>query len=83
VESSPAAMFQRLSSLLFGEVEEVAAELKGPGARVTEADEDGWLLVHLPGESLGGEERDVPATNLWLLYAPPPPHWCVRADVIP
>ncbi|XP_056279504.1 tumor protein p53-inducible nuclear protein 2 isoform X2 [Pseudoliparis swirei] len=41
-------MFQRLSSLLFGEVEEVAAELKGPGARVTEADEDGWLLVHLP-----------------------------------
>ncbi|XP_077937939.1 tumor protein p53-inducible nuclear protein 2 isoform X5 [Gasterosteus aculeatus] len=41
-------MFQRLSNLLFGEVEEVAAELKGPNACVTEADEEGWMLVHLP-----------------------------------
>ncbi|XP_077937909.1 uncharacterized protein tp53inp2b isoform X3 [Gasterosteus aculeatus] len=44
-------MFQRLSNLLFGEVEEVAAELKGPNACVTEADEEGWMLVHLPAES--------------------------------
>ncbi|XP_034393093.1 tumor protein p53-inducible nuclear protein 2 isoform X1 [Cyclopterus lumpus] len=42
-------MFQRLSNLLFGEVEEVAAELKGPKPCVTEADEEGWLLVNLPG----------------------------------
>uniref|UniRef100_A0A3P8X1M4 Tumor protein p53 inducible nuclear protein 2 n=1 Tax=Cynoglossus semilaevis TaxID=244447 RepID=A0A3P8X1M4_CYNSE len=33
-------MFQRLSNLLFGEVEEVAAELKGPRPCVTEADEE-------------------------------------------
>nr|XP_043893855.1 tumor protein p53-inducible nuclear protein 2 isoform X2 [Solea senegalensis] len=44
-------MFQRLSNLLFGEVEEVAAELKGPNPCVTEADEEGWMLVNLPGES--------------------------------
>ncbi|KAM3872561.1 tumor protein p53-inducible nuclear protein 2 [Diretmus argenteus] len=43
-------MFQRLSSLFFGEVEEVAAELKGPNPCVTEADEEGWMLVNLPGE---------------------------------
>ncbi|XP_013872776.1 tumor protein p53-inducible nuclear protein 2 isoform X3 [Austrofundulus limnaeus] len=40
-------MFQRLSNLLFGEVEEVTAELKGPGPCVTEADEEGWMLVNL------------------------------------
>ncbi|XP_034552679.1 tumor protein p53-inducible nuclear protein 2 isoform X3 [Notolabrus celidotus] len=43
-------MFQRLSSLLFGEVEEVTAELKGPNPCVTEADEEGWMLVNLPEE---------------------------------
>ncbi|XP_042347435.1 tumor protein p53-inducible nuclear protein 2 isoform X2 [Plectropomus leopardus] len=43
-------MFQRLSNLLFGEVEEVAAELKGPNPCVTEADEEGWMLVNLPEE---------------------------------
>lgn len=43
-------MFQRLSNLLFGEVEEVAAELKGPKPCVTEADEEGWMIVNLPGE---------------------------------
>ncbi|KAM8829517.1 uncharacterized protein tp53inp2b isoform 1-T5 [Synchiropus picturatus] len=43
-------MFQRLSNLLFGEVEEVAAELNGPKPCVTEADEEGWMLVNLPGE---------------------------------
>ncbi|XP_078806703.1 uncharacterized protein tp53inp2b isoform X6 [Oryzias latipes] len=41
-------MFQRLSNLLFGEVEEVAAELKGPNPCLTEADEEGWMLVNLP-----------------------------------
>lgn len=41
-------MFQRLSNLLFGEVEEVEAELKGPNPCVTEADEEGWMLVNLP-----------------------------------
>ncbi|XP_068195938.1 tumor protein p53-inducible nuclear protein 2 isoform X3 [Antennarius striatus] len=44
-------MFQRLSNLLFGEVEEVAAELKGPNPCVTEADEEGWMLVNLPDNS--------------------------------
>lgn len=43
-------MFQRLSNLLFGEVEEVAVELKGPNPCVTEADEEGWMIVNLPGE---------------------------------
>lgn len=43
-------MFQRLSNLLFGEVEEVAAEIKGPNPCVTEADEEGWMIVNLPGE---------------------------------
>ena len=44
-------MFQRLSSLFFGEGEEVAADLKGPNPCVTEADEEGWMLVNLPGTS--------------------------------
>ncbi|KAM9752792.1 uncharacterized protein tp53inp2b isoform 2-T3 [Menidia menidia] len=43
-------MFQRLSNLLFGEVEEVAAELKGPNPCVTEADEEGWMMVNLAEE---------------------------------
>ncbi|KAG9332594.1 hypothetical protein JZ751_014692 [Albula glossodonta] len=43
-------MFQRLSSLFFGEVEDVSTDLKGPKPCVTEADEEGWLLVNLPGE---------------------------------
>nr|XP_020463801.1 tumor protein p53-inducible nuclear protein 2 isoform X2 [Monopterus albus] len=41
-------MFQHLSNLLFGEVEEVAAELKGSNPYVMEADEEGWMLVNLP-----------------------------------
>ncbi|XP_055022309.1 tumor protein p53-inducible nuclear protein 2 isoform X2 [Boleophthalmus pectinirostris] len=41
-------MFQRLSNLLFGEVEEVAAEINGPNPCVTEADEEGWMIVNLP-----------------------------------
>ncbi|KAM9828951.1 tumor protein p53-inducible nuclear protein 2 isoform X1 [Syngnathus typhle] len=52
-------MFQRLSNLLFGEVEEVAAELKGPNPCVTEADEDGWMLVNLPDESGSMVQTDV------------------------
>lgn len=46
-----AVMFQRLSNLLFGEVEEVAVELKGPNPCVTEADEEGWMIVNLSGKS--------------------------------
>ncbi|XP_072305896.1 tumor protein p53-inducible nuclear protein 2 isoform X2 [Eucyclogobius newberryi] len=41
-------MFQRLSNLLFGDVEEVAAEINGPNPCVTEADEEGWMIVNLP-----------------------------------
>ncbi|KAG7265052.1 hypothetical protein CRUP_020179 [Coryphaenoides rupestris] len=48
-------MFQRLSSLFFGEVEEVAAEIKGENPCVTEADEEGWMLVNLPARPLEGE----------------------------
>lgn len=44
-------MFQRLTNLLFGEVEEVAADLNGPKPCVTEADEEGWMIVNLPGKS--------------------------------
>lgn len=36
--------------MLFGEVEDVSAELKGPNPCVSDADEEGWLLVSLPGE---------------------------------
>lgn len=62
-------MFQRLTNLLFGEVEEVAAELKGPNPCVTEADEEGWMLVNLPGESQqrksnGGFDRPEPHQNM-------------------
>lgn len=46
-----AVMFQRLSNLLFGEVEEVAVELKGPNPCLTEADEEGWMIVNLSGKS--------------------------------
>ncbi|XP_034028473.1 tumor protein p53-inducible nuclear protein 2 isoform X2 [Thalassophryne amazonica] len=56
-------MFQRLSNLLFGEVEEVAAELKGPKPCVTEADEDGWMLVNLPEAECVmqvGDEKGAP-----------------------
>ncbi|XP_026188302.1 tumor protein p53-inducible nuclear protein 2 isoform X2 [Mastacembelus armatus] len=51
-------MFQRLSNLLFGEVEEVAAELKGPKPCVTEADEEGWMIVNLPESDCMMQEED-------------------------
>ncbi|XP_046725511.1 tumor protein p53-inducible nuclear protein 2 isoform X4 [Silurus meridionalis] len=41
-------MFQRLSNLLFGAVENVSAELNGPKPCVTEVDDEGWLLVSVP-----------------------------------
>ncbi|XP_065138653.2 tumor protein p53-inducible nuclear protein 2 isoform X3 [Paramisgurnus dabryanus] len=41
-------MFQQLSNLFFGSVEQVTPELSGPKLSVTEADEEGWLLVNLP-----------------------------------
>ncbi|XP_073679270.1 tumor protein p53-inducible nuclear protein 2 isoform X3 [Garra rufa] len=40
-------MFQRISSLFFGSMDEVTPELKGPKPCVSEADEEGWLLVNL------------------------------------
>ncbi len=43
-------MFQRLSGLFFGSEDEVTPDLKGPKPCVTEADEEGWLLVNLHGE---------------------------------
>ncbi|KAM9855722.1 tumor protein p53-inducible nuclear protein 2 isoform 2-T2 [Aulostomus maculatus] len=56
-------MFQRLSNLLFGEVEEVVAELKGPKPCVTEADEEGWMLVNLPESDcmMQGEDEMGPS----------------------
>ncbi|XP_016317538.1 tumor protein p53-inducible nuclear protein 2-like isoform X2 [Sinocyclocheilus anshuiensis] len=39
-------MFQRFTSLFFGS-EEVTPDLKGPKPCVSEADEEGWLLVNL------------------------------------
>ncbi|KAM9445138.1 tumor protein p53-inducible nuclear protein 2 isoform 1-T2 [Clarias gariepinus] len=58
-------MFQRLSNLLFGEVEQVSAELNGPKPCVTEADEEGWLLVSVPADSdctrLGEDGAEVPS----------------------
>ncbi|XP_027016459.1 tumor protein p53-inducible nuclear protein 2 isoform X4 [Tachysurus fulvidraco] len=41
-------MFQRLSNLLFGAVEDVSAEISGPKPCVTEVDDEGWLLVSVP-----------------------------------
>ncbi|XP_029993764.1 tumor protein p53-inducible nuclear protein 2 isoform X3 [Sphaeramia orbicularis] len=59
-------MFQRLSNLLFGEVEEVAAELKGPNPCVTEADEEGWMIVNLPADAecmmQAADETEAPLT---------------------
>ncbi|XP_052449713.1 tumor protein p53-inducible nuclear protein 2 isoform X1 [Carassius gibelio] len=43
-------MFQRFTSLFFGSEEEVTPDLKGPKPCVSEADEEGWLLVSLHGE---------------------------------
>ncbi|XP_050952112.1 tumor protein p53-inducible nuclear protein 2 isoform X1 [Labeo rohita] len=51
-------MFQRISSLFFGSVDEVTPELKGPKPCVSEADEEGWLLVNLHGED-GPEAASV------------------------
>ncbi|KAK1156168.1 tumor protein p53-inducible nuclear protein 2-like isoform X1 [Acipenser oxyrinchus oxyrinchus] len=41
-------MFQRLTSLFFGEGEEVTNGCEGPKPSVADADEEGWLLVNLP-----------------------------------
>ncbi|XP_055366040.1 tumor protein p53-inducible nuclear protein 2 isoform X2 [Betta splendens] len=57
-------MFQRLSNLLFGEVEEVAAELNGPKPCVTEADEEGWMLVNLPGPGCMMQAEDATGASL-------------------
>ncbi|KAM4737905.1 tumor protein p53-inducible nuclear protein 2 isoform 2-T3 [Anableps anableps] len=57
-------MFQRLSNLLFGEVEEVAADLKGPNPCVTEADEEGWMLVNLSDSDCMMQVEDEMGTPL-------------------
>ncbi|XP_046725509.1 tumor protein p53-inducible nuclear protein 2 isoform X2 [Silurus meridionalis] len=58
-------MFQRLSNLLFGAVENVSAELNGPKPCVTEVDDEGWLLVSVPGDGnctmLGEDGAEVPS----------------------
>lgn len=41
-------MFQALTNLFWGEVEDVAAEVNGPNPLVTEADEEGWMMVNIP-----------------------------------
>ncbi|XP_048838647.1 tumor protein p53-inducible nuclear protein 2 isoform X3 [Brienomyrus brachyistius] len=41
-------MLQRLSTLLFGEVEDASTDISGPKPCVMDADEEGWLLVNLP-----------------------------------
>ncbi|KAJ8412240.1 hypothetical protein AAFF_G00145070 [Aldrovandia affinis] len=69
-------MFQRISRLLFGEVEDTSKDLKGPKPSVLEAEEEGWLLVSitesnplddifidLPGLSVYGSHGDQAATE--------------------
>ncbi|TSX72108.1 Tumor protein p53-inducible nuclear protein 2 [Bagarius yarrelli] len=58
-------MFQRLSNLLFGTVEDVSAEINGPKPCVTEVDDEGWLLVSVHGDRdctmLGEDGAEVPS----------------------
>ncbi|XP_032431753.1 tumor protein p53-inducible nuclear protein 2 isoform X2 [Xiphophorus hellerii] len=63
-------MFQRLSNLLFGEVEEVAADLKGPNPCVTEADEEGWMLVNLADSDCMMQVEDDVGTPLTTQASP-------------
>ncbi|XP_041112584.1 tumor protein p53-inducible nuclear protein 2-like isoform X3 [Polyodon spathula] len=44
-------MFQRLASLFFGEGEEVTNGCEGPKPSMADADEEGWLLINLPGST--------------------------------
>ncbi|KAK9953824.1 hypothetical protein ABG768_015947 [Culter alburnus] len=72
-------MFQRLSSLIFGSVEEVTPELKGPNPCVTEADEEGWLLVNVPegatAEASPMEDLLIehPSMSVYVSAGPLPP----------
>ncbi|KAK2825613.1 hypothetical protein Q7C36_019540 [Tachysurus vachellii] len=58
-------MFQRLSNLLFGAVEDVSAEISGPKPCVSEVDDEGWLLVSVPGDrnctTLSEDGAEVPS----------------------
>ncbi|XP_008412097.1 mucin-1 isoform X1 [Poecilia reticulata] len=63
-------MFQRLSNLLFGDVEEVAADLKGPNPCVTEADEEGWMLVNLADSDCMMQVEDDVGTPLTAQASP-------------
>ncbi|XP_039545798.1 tumor protein p53-inducible nuclear protein 2 isoform X3 [Pimephales promelas] len=72
-------MFQRLSSLIFGSEEEGTPELKGPKPCVTEADEEGWLLVNLPegatAEASPMEDLLIehPSMSVYVSAGPLPP----------
>ncbi|XP_054902227.1 tumor protein p53-inducible nuclear protein 2 isoform X2 [Poeciliopsis prolifica] len=63
-------MFQRLSNLLFGEVDEVTADLKGPNPCVTEADEEGWMLVNLADSECMMQVEDDAGTPLTAQASP-------------
>ncbi|TRY93995.1 hypothetical protein DNTS_032817 [Danionella cerebrum] len=70
-------MLQRISSLFFGSAEEVevSSELKGPKPCVTEADEEGWLLVNLPVAEDRQEVASVVCTHpLSECPSSSPPH---------
>ncbi|CAM4683084.1 hypothetical protein PO909_013543 [Leuciscus waleckii] len=73
-------MFQKLSSLFFGSEEEGTPELKGPKPCVTEADEEGWLLVNLPGKDgpeAASVARPCPRNECHAsLICGPSPHSC-------
>ncbi|XP_035244542.1 tumor protein p53-inducible nuclear protein 2-like isoform X1 [Anguilla anguilla] len=56
-------MFQRISSLFFGEVEDSSKDFKGPKPSILEADEEGWLLVSMPGERVGPEGATITDTS--------------------
>ncbi|XP_077081050.1 tumor protein p53-inducible nuclear protein 2 isoform X3 [Siphateles boraxobius] len=72
-------MFQRLSSLFFGSEEEGTPELKGPKPCVTEADEEGWLMVNLPegatAEASPMEDLLIehPSMSVYVSAGPLPP----------
>lgn len=73
-------MFQRLTNLLFGEVEEVAADLNGPKPCVTEADEEGWMIVNLPGKS--DPFKDSGGIRGWLLVVVMGARWESSRDIV-
>ncbi|KAI5095484.1 tumor protein p53-inducible nuclear protein 2 isoform X3, partial [Silurus meridionalis] len=73
-------MFQRLSNLLFGAVENVSAELNGPKPCVTEVDDEGWLLVSVPGgANAPSDSAPCGLDESWFITPPP----CFTAEGAP